>query len=283
MTFAEVAEAAFETGPKCLRGYSKFASRVVSVGMFITYFGACSAYTLIISGNVSQMVRHYFGASFDIRLYLLMISVPIILISFVPNLKYLAPVSMVANILCALGLSITVYYLVRDLPPIGEVEMVRSIRGLPTFFSITIFALEAIGIMMPLENNMKNPRNMLGPMGVMNRGAIIVTIIYLAVGFFGYWQFGDITEDNITANLSVVEMYAGFFCHFFFFCLLPALLTMESFSFFSYSPAQLVKVFITLAVFFSFGLQIMVCIEVLWGTVGHRYPNHPTIANYVTR
>lgn len=206
MTFSEVTEVAFETGPKCVRGYSKVASRVVSVGMFITYFGACSAYTLIIAGNVSQIVTHYLAVSYDIRLYIVMLSVPVLLISFVPNLKYLAPVSMVANVLCAVGLSITVYYLVRDLPPIGEVEMVRSIRGLPTFFSITIFALEAIGIMMPLENNMKNPRNMLGPLGVMSRGAIIVTIIYVAVGFLGYWQFGDATLDNITANLSVEEM-----------------------------------------------------------------------------
>lgn len=206
MTFAEVAETAFEMGPKSLRGFSKAAARVVSIGMFVTYFGACASYTLIIAGNVAQMVQHYFGVVYDVRLYILMIMVPVMLISFVPNLKYLAPVSMLANILCAAGLSLTVYYLVRNLQPIENVEMVRSITSLPTLFSITIFAIEAIGIVMPLENNMKNPRSLLGSFGVISRGAIIVTIIYIAIGFLGYWQYGDETPDNITVKLPVEEM-----------------------------------------------------------------------------
>lgn len=206
MTYAEVAEVAFEMGPKCLRGYSKAAGKVVSIGMFITYFGACAAYILIIAGNVEQIVKHYFQVTFDIRIYVMIILVPITLISYVPNYKYLAPVSMLANILCAAGLCITVYYLVRDLGPISNVEMARSIGGLPSFLAITIFAIEAIGIIMPLENNMKNPRKMLGSFGVMNRGAIIASTVYVAIGFLGYWQYGEGTSDNVTVNLPVVEM-----------------------------------------------------------------------------
>lgn len=206
MTFAEVAEVAFEMGPKSLRRFSKAAGKVVSIGMFITYFGACAAYVLIIAGNVEQMVRHYAHVTFDIRIYLLMIMVPIILISFVPNYKYLAPISMVANILCASGLCITLYYLVRDLGPINNVDMVRDISGMPSFLAITIFAIEVIGIIMPLENNMKKPRQFLGAFGVMNVGAIIATVAFIIVGFLGYWQYGEGTSDNITVNLPVEEM-----------------------------------------------------------------------------
>lgn len=71
---------------------------------------------------------------------------PLILLSYVPNLKYLAPVSMIANIFMAFGLGITIYYLVTDLPPISERELATDITKFPVFFSITIFAIEAIGV-----------------------------------------------------------------------------------------------------------------------------------------
>lgn len=72
--------------------------------------------------------------------------IPMILLSWIPNLKYLAPVSMVANIFMGTGLGITFYYLVWDMPPITSVPLFASIEDFPRFFSITIFAMEAIGI-----------------------------------------------------------------------------------------------------------------------------------------
>lgn len=130
--------------------------------------------------------------------------VPLILVSWIPNLKYLAPVSMAANLFMSLGLGITFYYLVSGLPSEETIELFH-ITTLPAFFSITIFAMEAIGVVMPLENNMRNPQNFVGVCGVLSKGMSGVTLIYMLLGFLGYLRYGDNTNEIITVNLPVDE------------------------------------------------------------------------------
>lgn len=58
------------------------------------------------------------------------------------NLKYLAPLSMVANTLIFIAISITIYYLVTDIPDLNERPAIVSIDRMPKFFGTVIFALE---------------------------------------------------------------------------------------------------------------------------------------------
>lgn len=117
----------------------------MDIGIFVTYFGTCSAYTVIVAKNFDKVTAEYWGP-LEIRYYLLILLIPLIVLCYVPNLKYLTPVSMIANGFMALGLGITCYYLVIGLPPIAERNQYTDIQLFPTFFSITIFALEAIGV-----------------------------------------------------------------------------------------------------------------------------------------
>lgn len=55
MGFAEVAETAFNAGPKPMQRYSSFARFIIQFGLFLTYFGTCSVYTVIIGKNFGQV------------------------------------------------------------------------------------------------------------------------------------------------------------------------------------------------------------------------------------
>ena len=55
--------------------------------------------------------------------------------------------------------------------------------------------------MLPLENNMKNPKAFGGLSGVINTGMCITVLMYSAFGFFGYLKYGDAIEATITLNL----------------------------------------------------------------------------------
>ncbi|KAM8710602.1 hypothetical protein ACLKA7_017257 [Drosophila subpalustris] len=253
MTFAEIAEAAFQKGPKWCRPLAPVAKFSILVGMFLTYFGTCSVYTVIVAKNFEQVLEHWFKTEIDSRVLICVLLVPLILIAWVPNLKYLAPVSMVANVFMGLGLLLTFYYLVQDLPPIEERSLV-TLSTLPAFFSITIFAMEAIGVVMPLENNMKTPQNFLGICGVLSRGMSGVTLIYMLLGFLGYMRYGNETGESITLNLPTHEW-----------------------------PAQAVKVLIALAVYCTFGLQFYVCLEIVWDGIKDKCTKRPIFVNYVLR
>lgn len=101
---------------------------------------------VIIAKNFAQVVDYYLGYNINLRIYIAVLLVPTIILAYVPNLKSLAPVSMLANIFMGLGLGITIYYLVIDLPPISERNLAAPISTLPICVSITIFAIEAIGV-----------------------------------------------------------------------------------------------------------------------------------------
>lgn len=159
------------------------------ISLFVTYFGTCSVYTVIVAKNFKQVIDyHWFSgvqnhsgiengsysmnntqlysnmtanpnltafhpenignAGIDERILILSLLIPLVLLSWVPDLKQLAPISMVANLFMGLGLGITFYYLVKDLNGIDSniTPFFASPAKFPNFFSITIFAMEAIGV-----------------------------------------------------------------------------------------------------------------------------------------
>ena len=93
-----------------------------------------------------QVVDFYTHSDIDLRLYMVMILLPLILLNLVRNLKWLAPFSMIANILMAAGVGITFYYVFSELPPYETRPHFASFHQLPLFFGTAIFALEGIGV-----------------------------------------------------------------------------------------------------------------------------------------
>ena len=82
--------------------------------------------------------------------------------------------------------------------------------GIPIWFSTAIYAFEGIGVVLPLENQMKEPQKMGSRFGAINIAMGTVTLLYTMMGFFGYWQLwdlpkgdfvGDHIEGSITLNL----------------------------------------------------------------------------------
>lgn len=73
------------------------------------------------------------------------------------------------------------------------------LKTFPLYFGTVLFALEAVGVVIALENNMKTPKSF---GGVMNIGMTLVTFMYGFVGFFGYWRYGEnLQKDSITLDL----------------------------------------------------------------------------------
>lgn len=112
----------------------------------IDLIGCCCVYIVFISTNVKEVIDYYTETDKDLRLYMAMLLPLLIIFSLVRNLKYLAPFSMVANMLIATGMGIAFYYILQDLPTIGDVPSFSSWSQLPMFFGTAIFALEGIGV-----------------------------------------------------------------------------------------------------------------------------------------
>ncbi|XP_037938072.1 proton-coupled amino acid transporter-like protein pathetic isoform X1 [Teleopsis dalmanni] len=235
MGFADVAEQAFLDGPPGLQRWSRFIRFVVNAFLSVDLLGTCCIYLVFVGTQIKQIVDYYEAFDISLRVWILLFTVPLIFMNLIRNLKYLIPFSFIANVLLFVGIVITFTYILTDVPNPSERTSVASVVQWPLFFGTVIFALEGIGVVMSLENEMKQPKHFIGCPSVLNIGMGIVIGLYTVLGFFGYLKYGGKTEGSITLNLPVEEKLA-----------------------------QSVKVMIAVAIFFTFTLQFYVPFNIIW-------------------
>ena len=123
--------------------WSNAARNAITIFLCLTQFGFCCVYFVFISQSMEQIFNHWYG-EMDYHLYMLIILVPMVLLACIRNLKYLSPVSMLANLLQFSGLAIILYYLLQDLPYSWERKSFSSWGQLPLYFGTAIYAFEVI-------------------------------------------------------------------------------------------------------------------------------------------
>nr|CAD7440161.1 unnamed protein product [Timema bartmani] len=233
LDYAETAELAFKTGPVRLRHLSGFCGNFVKWTLICGYYTALSVYVVFIATSIKQVTEK--GNDFNIRLYILMLLPFLCALGLIRNLRYLVPFSTLANLFIVGGFTITLYYLFTDIPSPDERNYSGSPAGLPIFFSTVIFAMEGIGVVMPLENSMKNPSHFLGCPGVLNVTMAVVVLLFGVMGFVGYLKFGENTRASITLNLPTENILA-----------------------------QTAKLLIAASILLTFGLQFFVPTDISW-------------------
>jgi len=239
--FSEVCEAAFATGPESMRKLSRIVGFVTNMFLVITQLGFCCVYFVFVAANLQDVVHHYWY-KIDLHWYLLALLLPMIVMNWINNLKWLTPVSLFAALLTSSGLGITFFYMLQGLPRTSTVHAFSSWSQLPLYFGTAIYAFEGIGVVLPLENNMKTPQDFGGLTGVLNTGMVIVGCLYTAVGFFGYLKYGDKTSlGSITLNLPQGDLLA-----------------------------QSVRLMMAVAIFLSYGLQFYVPMSIIWPPIKAR-------------
>lgn len=72
----------------------------------------------------------------------------------VRKLKYLAPFATIGNIILIASFAVIFYYVFREPLTLEGKRPYAGISEFPLFFDTVLFALEAIGVIMPLENEM---------------------------------------------------------------------------------------------------------------------------------
>ncbi|KAJ7327346.1 hypothetical protein OS493_027035 [Desmophyllum pertusum] len=194
-----------EVAEECIRRYypkKAYIGRVlVNIFLCISQLGFCSVYFVFIANNLQQVSN-----SLDIQTWMAILLLPIILLSFIRDLRTLVPLSIAANICCALSLIIIFQYLVRNIHHTDKLPAFAGWSNFPVFFGITMYAFEGIGVVLPIENKMANPQDY---RLVINFGMAIVTVLFLLLGILGYMFCQDDCKGSITLNLPDEGLYSG--------------------------------------------------------------------------
>ncbi|XP_034825541.2 proton-coupled amino acid transporter-like protein pathetic [Maniola hyperantus] len=205
--------------------------------------GGTSVYVIFIASSLKNIGDYFYpGNIYPVELYCGVLLVPLVLLTQIRHLKFLVPFSVFANLCLLVTFVVTCYYTFQDIPNVANVKLFNSVRGWPLFLSTAIFAMEGINVVMPVENEMANPRRFLGCPGVLNSTMVLVAILYAVVGLFGYLKYGDEVLGSITLNLPEEEPLA-----------LAA------------------KILVALAVFFTYFLQMYAPMDIMWSRLKERF------------
>ncbi|KAK6049147.1 hypothetical protein COOONC_13348 [Cooperia oncophora] len=82
-----------------------------------------------------------------------------------------------------------------------DLPWVTSFDGVVAAAGSLLYSFEGQAMVLPLENKLKHPQDMLGWTGVLSTGMSLVTIIYTYCGFYGYITFGNAVQGSVTLNL----------------------------------------------------------------------------------
>uniref|UniRef100_A0A1Y1NIZ6 Amino acid transporter transmembrane domain-containing protein n=4 Tax=Photinus pyralis TaxID=7054 RepID=A0A1Y1NIZ6_PHOPY len=257
LTYPESMKAALLSGPKFLHPFANLSPYLVDAFLILYQLGICCVYVMFVAANLKELCDVYRSKPMAIELYTLILLAPFVLILSVPNLKWLSPFSLVSNLMTFACFGIVLYYIFSDIQPIEDRPLVGTLYKFPLFFGTTLFALEAVGVVIALENNMKTPKSFGGSFGVLNVAMFFIVLSYVGIGLFGYWRYGNGTKSSITLNLPPDHILS-----------------------------KVVQGLYSLAIFISYGLQGFVPINIMWNTyLAHYFINfkRPWVCEYLLR
>ncbi|XP_065092454.1 proton-coupled amino acid transporter-like protein CG1139 [Ochlerotatus camptorhynchus] len=241
LSFSDVGQYALESGPSCFHRFGRLIGLLINCFLITMQIGFCCVYFLFVAINLTDFLE-YISIKTDVFNVLVCILLPLIALNMIRSLKFLTPTSMVAAILAISGITISFMFLLSDLPRSTSVSPASDWRTIPLYFGTVMYAFEGIGVILPLENNMKTPKDFCRWNGVLNTGMTIVVCLYSAVGFYGYLKYGDAAQGSITLNL-------------------PSHLFL----------AELVRLLMAVAVFASYALQFYVPMTILGPVVRRQF------------
>ncbi|OXU24721.1 hypothetical protein TSAR_008381 [Trichomalopsis sarcophagae] len=265
--YAATVELCFATGPLALRKYSVFMRKLVNLFLCVTQLGFCCVYFVFISSNMQQVMKVW-GVDLDVHVHMVIALIPILMSTWIRNLKFLVPLSSVANALIISGYIASIYIMCHDLPPVSERRYIADWSKLPLFFGTVIYSFEGITLVLPLKNEMKKPKNFDRPLGVLNVGMVIVGGMFVTIGFLAYLKYGDEIAGSVTLNLEPKE----------------DMLQGEGYTFYNSLP-QCIKLAISLSILLTYALQFYVPVAIMWPEFVRQFGpfNYPVVGEVLFR
>ncbi|CAL9735027.1 vacuolar amino acid transporter 3 [Monosporozyma servazzii] len=178
----------------------------------LSQIGFSAAYTVFTATNLKvffENILNWDEDTLSVGFYIWLQALIFIPLALTRNIAKLSGTALIADLFILLGLVYVYYYaahyvLINGIASSTMVCFNKSSWSL--FIGTAIFTFEGIGLLIPIQESMKNPHHFQGSLsGVM----IIVTIIFISCGLLCYAAFGSHVETVVLLNFPQDTYYTA--------------------------------------------------------------------------
>ncbi|KAI6239765.1 Aa-trans domain-containing protein [Aphelenchoides fujianensis] len=207
LDYGGVAFEACKNSFKSLRKYRHVFKFMCNTVIIFLQIGICAVYYVFVSTHVQEIVEDHFDFKATTTQWSLMVFGPMALVNLIHTLKAIAYLSLFGNISMIASLIFIMQFLVRQPHVMSSLPWFTSFDGVLMATGSILYSFEGQAMVLPMENKLKKPENMVGSFGVLSQGMGLVTFVYAICGFFGYITYGDAVQGSITLNLPNTSMF----------------------------------------------------------------------------
>ncbi|KAI0408075.1 transmembrane amino acid transporter protein-domain-containing protein [Xylaria palmicola] len=181
--------------------YGEWMRRLILGSIVLSQVGFVAAYTVFTAENLQAFVLAVTNCGTHIKLtYLILMQMLIFLpFSLFRDIGKLGFTALIADAFIIIGLAYLFYYDVFTLSTQGFADIILfNKKDWTLFIGTAIFTFEGIGLIIPIQESMRNPTKF---PKVMFTSMIIMSSIFLVMGAVSYAAFGSKTETVVLLNL----------------------------------------------------------------------------------
>ncbi|KAF2842789.1 hypothetical protein M501DRAFT_984976 [Patellaria atrata CBS 101060] len=182
--------------------YGNWMRHLINFSLVISQMGFTSAYIVFVSENLQAFILAVTDCRtlIEIKYLILMQMVIFLPVSLFRNITRIKTMALVADGFIVLGLLYLYYYDIFTLSinhGIADIAAFNS-QSWTLFIGTAIFTFEGIGLIIPIQESMKNPKQFPSVLaGVM----VGITVIFVSMGALSYAAFGSKTQTVIILNM----------------------------------------------------------------------------------
>lgn len=140
-----------------------------------------------------QVFQDEFHVDMSTNQWLLIVFPPVLLTCFMRSLRAITLISFTGGVLVLVFVGSVTHYLLfqADHIPLAQLPLVTNFTGVMAALGSVLYSFHGQPMVLTLENRLRDPKKMGGPLGVLSTSMSAVTLIYLAVGLSGYLTYGS--------------------------------------------------------------------------------------------
>ena len=182
--------------------YGKVMRTLILTSIVLSQVGFVSAYIVFTSENLRAFIIAVSrcATNIDIKFMVLMQLIIFLPLSLIRDISKLGFTALIADAFIMLGLLYLYYFDIATLVQNGGIADVVPFNpnSWTVFIGTAIFTFEGIGLIVPIQESMRNPSNFPPVLAVV---MVIITIIFTSMGFLSYAAFGSATKTVVLLNL----------------------------------------------------------------------------------